>query len=241
MKNCFLLFLLASASLFAQDRKLLNGKVISDFDSTAGIYVINKATEATVLTNADGYFAINTCAGDTLVFSAVQFNEKRVTVLDEDINNGFLFVGLKPYKHQLDELVIVDYSHINSYSLGLVEKGKTPPTPAERKLNTASAFKNNPMGLDPILNLISGRTANLKRALATEKKEQLMAKIDYLYTSDDIRDEFKIPEKYVRGFVYYIVENKFFVNAMKAKNEKMAKFLMHGLAVKYLELIADAK
>ena len=238
LKNSLPLLLLAfTTTLFAQGRKPLNGKVISDFDALDGIYIINKSTEHAVTTSQGGYFTIEAQPCDTLVISAVQFAPKSVAMTEEHFEVSLLIVPLEIQSRELRELIIGDYSHINAESLGLVPAGQTQYTPAEKKLATASKFRMNPMGLDPIINMFSGRTAMLKKAAETEKQEDLMEKIHYIYTAQDIMDQFKIPADYVRGFVFYIVENKYFANAINTKNDNMAKFLMAGLATKYLDLI----
>jgi len=241
LKNCFLLLLtLASVTLYAQERKPISGKVVSDFDDLEGIYVINKNADKSVLTSRGGYFNIPATVNDTLVFSSLQFEAKTVVVCEENTNADLLFVPLEVLHRELNELVIVDYSHIiNTETLGLVPKGQKQYTPAEKKLATASKFKMNPLGLDPIINMFSGRTAMLRDAADIEKKEDLMEKINYIYTAEDIVAKLKIPADYVRGFVFYVVENKYFSNAMNARNENMAKFLLAGLATKYLALINE--
>jgi len=234
-----ILFLLSFsfAAVYAQERKPLSGKVTSDFDDLEGIYVINKNADRSITTTRGGYFTINAQVNDTLIFSSIQFNAKEVVVQEENFSSNLLFVPLQTLNRELDELVIVDYSYINSESLGLVPKGQKQYTPAERKLATATNYKMNPMGLDPLINGLSGRTAMLKKAYETEKKEDLMEKINYIYTEESIVAQLKIPLEYVRGFIYFVVENKHVANAIKDKNETMAKFLMSGLAGKYLSLL----
>ena len=234
-----ILFLLSFsiAAVYAQERKPLSGKVTSDFDDLEGIYVINKNADRSVTTTRGGYFTINAQVTDTLIFSSIQFNAKEVVVTQESFGPTLFFVPLKTMSRELDELVIVNYNHINSESLGLVPKGQKQYTPAERKLATATNYKMNPMGLDPLINGLTGRTAMLKKAYETEKKEDLMQKINYIYTEDVIVAQLKIPLEYVRGFIYFVVENKYVTKAIKEKNETMAKFLMSGLAVKYLSLL----
>jgi hypothetical protein len=232
---------LITVTAVAQERKPLKGKVISDFDALDGIYVINKTDEATVVTARGGYFTINAQPNDTLVFSAIQFEAKDVALSEKDFGGDLLFVPLKVHTRDLEELVINDYKHINSESLGLVPKGQKQYTPAERKLATASKWKMNPMGLDPVINMLSGRTAMLKKAAETEKKELLIERISYLYSDEDIVAMFKVPQEYVKGFVFYVVENNYFVKALNSQNESMVEFLLNGLAGKYLELIADEK
>jgi hypothetical protein len=228
-----------SSALFAQQRSPLSGKVTSDFDTLEGIYVINKSTETSVSTTRGGYFTISARVGDTLIFSALQFEARDIVVRENDFCNDLLFVPLATRNHELDELVIIDYSHINAESLGLVPRGQKQYTPAERKVATASSFKMNPMGLDPLINMFSGRSAMLKKAAEIEKMEDLMQEINYIYTEDELVRKFKIPLDYVKGFVFYIVENKHFANAIRSKNENMAKFLLAGLADKYIALLNE--
>ena len=46
----------------------------------------------------------------------------------------------------------------------------------------------------------------------------------------------KIPEDYVDGFLFYVIENERFVKAMKDKNKTMATFILSELAVEYLKV-----
>ena len=242
MKNSVLLaFLMFSAASVAQGRQPLKGKVVSDFDDLEGIYVINRATEATVATTRGGYFTISAQPNETLVFSALQFEARDIVVSDEDFGEDLLFVPLAVHTRERDEVVVNDYRHLNAESLGVVPKGQVRYTPAERKLATASKWKMNPLGLDPLINMFSGRTAMLQKAKETEKKEALIEKMRYLYSDDDIMALFKIPQEYVSGFLFFIVENNYFVKAVKEENEERIQFMMTGLAVKYLENIADEK
>jgi hypothetical protein len=234
-----LIIVFITAGSFAQNRKPLSGKVTSDFDSLEGVYVINKSADKSVTTTRGGYFTINAQVNDTLVFSALQFEAKDVVVKEADFRDKLFFVPLDPFNRELDELVIINYSHINAVSLGLVPTNQEQFTPAERRLATASKSRMNPLGLDPIINAFSGRTAMLQKVAATEKKEDLMQKINYIYTEEELVNKFRIPLDYVQGFVFYIVENKYFANAIKDKNENMAKFLLSGLAEKYIALLNE--
>lgn len=238
-KLFFITALFSSFMLSAQERKPLKGKVTSDSDDLEGIYVINRNTEATVATARGGYFTISAQPNDTLIFSAAQIEAVKVIVKESDFGEDLLFVPVKAMIHELDPVVLTEYRNITSESLGLVPIGQKQYTPSERKLATASAWKMNPMGLDPVINAITGRTAMLEKAAETAKKEDLMEKISYIYSEEDIISEFKIPLEYVRGFIFYVIENRHFVAALKAKNLTMAKFLLGELSVKYLQLLKE--
>jgi hypothetical protein len=242
LKNLFFLVSIAATSvLTAQQRTPLNGKLKSDAEDLEGIYIINKTADFSVTTTRGGYFTIPAIPSDTIIFSAVNIIAKEIVLDEADVKSTLLIVPVEKYVHQLEELIIVDYSHINAESLGLVPKGQKQYTSSEKRLLTASSSRMNPMGLDPLFNALSGRTKMLKKANETAKKEVLMEKIDYIYTEEELITKFNIPQEYVRGFVYYLVEDDNFARALKNKNETMAKFLMSGLAGKYLELIKDEK
>jgi len=123
--------------------------------------------------------------------------------------------------------------------LGIIPKAQKSYTQAERRLTTAGSGHLNPMGLDPILNLFSGRTAMLKKELEVETKEFLLLQLDNVYDKEFFVKNLKIPEENVKGFQYYIVENTSFVSILKSKNKSMTTFLIGELALKYNKIICD--
>ncbi|WP_294820067.1 hypothetical protein [uncultured Flavobacterium sp.] len=60
-----------------------------------------------------------------------------------------------------------------------------------------------------------------------------------MFTEVEIMHEFAIPREYVNGFVYYIAEDAALAAAVKSGNTGHVKFLMSGLAEKYLKMISD--
>jgi hypothetical protein len=146
----------------------------------------------------------------------------------------------------LYEVKINEYKDINAVSLGIISSKTKHYTPAERKLKTASDSDaqigtNTSIGLDPILNWMSGRTTMLKNEVEVEKKELMLTKIQNLYEAEYFVETLKIPEDFVKGFQYYIIENTSFVSTLNAKNKSIATFLMGELAVKYINIIVNEK
>lgn len=223
----------------AQERTALSGKVTSVAEDLEGIYVINKNTEESAATGNGGYFTILARSNDTLIFSSIQFEARQVVLVESDFTADIFLISLEPAVHRLEEVRIVDYRHINAESLGLVPKGQKQYTHAEKKLATASSGKMNPMGLDPLINGISGRTAMLKAAAEAAKKEEIIEKISYIYSEEDIAEKLSIPIEYVKGFLFYVAEHKYLAKAIEEKNTTLAKFLLDGLALKYLELLQE--
>ena len=85
--------------------------------------------------------------------------------------------------------------------------------------------------------MFSGRTKMLKGEVEIEKKEFMLEKISRLYEDSYFIDKLKIPPINIKGFQYYIIEDKEFVAALNSKNKTLATFLMGQLAVDYLELL----
>jgi len=233
-------FLLLFLVTFAQGQtasisKIINGKVTSSYNDLESIYLINLKTEKSTLTEKGGYFSIHANVGDTLLFSSVQFKGLKVALKESDFTSNLFFVKMEPIVRFLDEVKINEFKNINAVSMGIISPFTKHYTPAERKLYTATSGG----GIDPILNWMSGRTAMLKKEKEVEKKETLMDKVERWYETKYFTQTLKIPEGYVKGFEYYIVEDAKFAEAVKSKNKTMATFIMNDLAVQYKGLLKE--
>jgi hypothetical protein len=226
-----------------QDRTMVNGKIISNTNDLEGVYVVNAQTEVMVTTTADGTFSIMAKPGDTLVFSSIQFKEKRVLLTSENFTDLSFTVKLNLVMHQLQEVIVKRYDNINAEALGIVPSNQKTYTEAERKLRTATDLDahlglGGSISLDPILNVFSGRSAMLKKEVAVEKKEFFMKLLENMFSMDHFVNRLKIPNEYVKGFEYYAVENDKFTNILSSKNKTSTEFLLAELAVKYKEILA---
>ena len=224
----------------ATSDKILKGKVTSDVYDLEGIYIINLKTEKATTTTSGGYFFILVSAGDSLMLSSVHFKGLRIAFSSSDIERDLVFVKMQPLVTQLEEVKVFQYKNINAVALGIIPKGQKSYTEAERKLRTATGLDaqiglNTSLSIDPLFNLLSGRTAMLLKELEVEKKESLLRQIENMFDKEYFVNKLKIPEEYVRGFQYYIVENNRFVATLNEKNKTMATFLMGALATKYSE------
>lgn len=246
---CFLvLFLFQTGWSQTAERAILKGRIISNTNDLEGVYVINAQTEVMANTTADGGFSIMAKIGDTLVFSSIQFKENRVLLKPENFSDLDFTVKLNLLMHQLQEVIIKRYDNINAVALGIVPSGQKSYTPAERKLQTATALNptanagtmaGGSISADPLFNFFSGRTAMLKKEVAVEKKEFFMRLLENMFTLDHFVDRLKIPLEYVKGFEYYAVENESFIKILDSKNKTSTEFLLGELAVKYKEIIAS--
>lgn len=241
----FAFIVFVSQSVTSQNEQMLFGKVVSGDAGVANTFVINKSKGTEVKTNLYGDFSSTASPGDVLIIYNIKINSREFKLTEDSFKTQPFIITVSYHAYELDELVIEE--KISSETLGIVPKGQKQNTPRERRLFTAGDFKpihllgllGGSLNVDALINKINGRTNKLKKEIALEQKTSFMDKINNIYTEEDIVTEFKIPKEHVQGFVFYVAEDAEFTAAMKAKNDTMAKFLMTGLAVKYLKLITN--
>lgn len=249
IKLCLFFILIITHAILAQElgRTVLNGKINANTMDLEGVYVINLKTEKSSITEKDGHFSIAAAPCDTLLFSAIQLKEMRIVLEQKDFQEGLFLVKMESNITQLREIIVKRYDNINAVALGISPSGIKHLTQAERHLKTATALNptanagsmaGGSIGLDPLLNLLSGRTAMLKKELEAESKWSFINQIDNMFNEDYFRKTLKIPSEYIKGFEYYIVENGRFTTVLKSKNKTNIEFLMVSLAEKYNEIIA---
>lgn len=245
----FVFFVLFVTAAWAQESIpiKLSGMVRTDFATAEGFYVINLKTEQAVITDNGGYFSISAAVGDSLLFSAAQFSAIRIVLNAHDFQDKLFIVQMEPIMNQLNEVVIRRYDNINAASLGIIPFNQKSYTAAERKLKTATGLNatatagsmaGGSISVDPLLNLISGRTAMLKKELIIEKKEFYLKQLDIMFDKNHFVNKLKIPLDYVKGFEYYAVENDQFTKILGSNNLISTEFLLAELARKYNEIIS---
>ena len=180
---------------------------------------------------------------DTLAIETNNVFSGRIIINEKDFAR-LLIVELGTY--ELEEVVIDNI--LSPEELGLVPKGQKQYTPAEKKLITAGEIKSaldvvailtGGKSFDAVINAVTGKTKRLKKELKTEKKVLLINEATALYNKEEIVKTLNIPEEYVEGFLFYAVEDETFALAVNEKNDNKAKFILSGLAVKYLEILAE--
>lgn len=238
--SCFFIFI-AIQQVFAQQAFTENlfGEVRMNDFPVEGVFVINKNTEEGVETDQDGFFSIKVKLGDVLVFSSIQTKVKELVIEEEHILNPLNKIQLHASVNLLREVVIRNYKGINSRALGIIPQETKSYTAAERKLKTATDLKGQGgVSLDPLLNVISGRTAMLKKELAVEQKEVFLRLLEEMFDRNHFVNNLSIPSDYVKGFEYYAVDNIYFTRILKSKNKTTTEFLLGELALKYKDIIA---
>jgi len=76
--SLLLLVLIFQLNSFAQNEIFIEGKIISDIENLENIYIYNKRSNDFTLSNIDGFFSTLVRLNDTLIFSGIQFVEKKI-------------------------------------------------------------------------------------------------------------------------------------------------------------------
>lgn len=242
MKNyLYILLLLFSQFVVSQNDSIIKGKIIVETNDNEGVTIVNISNKTNTTSGNGGYFKIKAKVNDTIIFSALHLVAKKHIVTKKDYGKDLLFIKLDIYTKHIKEIMITSDSRITSESLGLVPKGQKQYTPAERRIKTAGDFDgqfglNTAFSVDPIINAITGRTKQLKAELEVERKEFLQQKINTNFDAEYIMNQLHIPEEYVEGYVFYIVEDEELKAAAKAKNKTLLSFRMSALAAEYLKI-----
>ena len=225
----------------SQNDSIVKGKIIVETNDNDGITIVNISNKTNTISGNGGYFKIKAKINDTIMFSAIHLVGKKHVVTKKDFGKDLLFIKLEIYTRHIKEIMVTNADDITAESLGLVPKGQKKYTPAERRLKTAGDWAGNGvdgalLSLDPLINGLTGRTKQLKAELEVERKEFLQNKINANFDSEYIMNQLHIPEEYVEGYVFYIVEDAQLKEAVKAKNKTLITFRMSALAVDYLKL-----
>ncbi|WP_298155369.1 hypothetical protein [Flavobacterium sp.] len=234
---------------FAQQEKMLTGRVIVKDGSAKEVHVVNVANESESVSDDSGNFKISAKADDVLVFSSAKLDFQRLIVDQQIYDSGVLEITMTSKATNLDEVEVVNYNKFNAVDLRILSNKPKSYTPAERRLRTAGDFKPiqllgiiaGGMEFDPIINAINGKTKRLKALVKQEKKELLLLKISETYSDEFFVNEMKIPADYVKGFKYYLAEDPEFTAIFVQKNREATKFVTAKLAVLFNQSLSDEK
>lgn len=236
-----LLIALFTLSLSAQDRKTLQGVVVIGDARVPGVFIINKSAGTEAKTDARGNFTIQAKNGDRLtVYSA--FTEDRDFYISQDAFKQVPYMlAVEAKTTQLETVIVNDTLSIIQPVIGTKEY-----TVAERRVNAGGAVKVRTMEdqgggvaipLDAVLN--GGKAKTLKRELATEQLEKVVARIRALYTNEEIVQTLHIPAGKEDAFVYFAAEDEALTKTFNDNNADQARLRLAELSQQYIGLQAE--
>ncbi|OPZ01948.1 MAG: TonB-dependent Receptor Plug Domain protein [Bacteroidetes bacterium ADurb.BinA395] len=136
-KNILLLmFCLIGMNIIHAQQLSIQGVIIDKKtgEPLIGASVLEKGTTNGTITNYDGNFSITVSKGATLVFSYIGYNEKEITVQ----NQNFLRIELEESTKLLDEIVVVGYGTQKAKDL-------TAPISTVKGTDLSKQITSNPM------------------------------------------------------------------------------------------------
>lgn len=245
MKNLclFLLF-----PMFSFGQTLFKGEIANSGD-TEGIHVFNKTFHKYTITDDKGRFEIEVKQNDTIVFSALQYQLKRLVVTKNVLSNGYQYILLEEQINELDAVYIkpklsgdllADTQRIKTKelftakTLGLPNAHVIPPTPSERKLYTAT-HSSGGLPIDALINAISGRTKMLKKQVQLQRKSNLEQSVYDVFENTMLYD-FKIPKSKIYDFLYYASSDKIFTDVVKTNSNIIIYDFLQAKSKTYLEM-----
>lgn len=232
-----LLFVIAAfTQAYAQveERSLLRGKVMYRNSNVQNENVINVTTEMGVITNTDGEFAINVKEGDELVFTALNYQIKRVRITKEILENNRLVVEVNEKVTELDEVVVtpenqeafikVKNEEFKEYHYELDETSKVQNialSQTERGMQNGVNFVNI---FKAIYNGIKGEDGE------TVETKQLKVSdvLRHVYDDKFFVQDLQLPQDQIDAFLYYCDSRLPAQSLLKKTNEfELIDFLVN--------------
>ncbi|QYA25491.1 hypothetical protein G3I01_08210 [Gramella sp. MT6] len=211
----FFLFLLQVEQLKAQQREILVGKVVVDSSQNlSGIHVVNLTGETGTTTNEEGIFKIPAIEGDTLYFSSLQFEHKRVVVRRSFFEN-FLTIIMREKYNELDEVQIDDIklSGVLMKDLDKIPKSEHEklgipfPKPRRTSLQLAVQSAKNGGPLLTVINTLNGKIKQLEKAEENNERSIMVNKGLDLVGKFFFVLQLDLKESEIINFLFYCVDD----------------------------------
>jgi hypothetical protein len=235
-KLLFLLVLISSIA-WSQNVKVLKGKIVVNSKDLQGINIRNLTSKKEVVSLDEGLFSIMAKPGDTLLFTAIQLEPKKIVVEKEDFDYLPFFVRMDVKVIRLNE-VIIEKSSITAESLGLVRKGMKIQSQEERAVKRYYTAQTGP--LEALIYAIDGTAKRRKKEIvAVVGNQRLRHKLELMFDQSYFVDELKIPSEHLYGFYVFASENKGLANVVQQKNKWLIKFELIKMATEYIKRLSD--
>lgn len=206
----YLLIFLFGTVCWSQDdgRRILRGQVLYRNTIVPNENVINATSEMATITNGRGEFAIMVKKDDELVFTAVNYQLKVVTITDAILKNNRLVVEVNEKITELDEVIVTPDQQERFIQL----KNKILKEEFEYETDRSTeveniAFSDTERGMQNGLNFVG-----IYKALAKILKKD--------------RDEEKAPLK-MSEVLRQVYDDEFFVLDLQVPQDQIEAFLFY--------------
>ena len=155
--------------------------------------------------------------------------EESLTVLDEVVVTPYNLSG----DISKDLLVIKTDPIVTAQTIGLPNAFVRVPSKAERELFAATA--NPIMGLDPLLNAITGRTKMLKERVARNNLYARTQRVREFYPDSIFRIDLKIPESKIDDLLYFCEVDSSFQTVVDSRDQLKIWEFIRRKSISYRE------
>ena len=108
---------------FSQEKyTLISGKIISYNKTVSDVHILNLNTKMGTVSNDKGEFELMVSLNDTLLFSSIEYERKKIRVTGNFIKYKKIVVDLIPSLNELDEIFIEGLTGSLSYDINKVPK-----------------------------------------------------------------------------------------------------------------------
>lgn len=196
----------------AQDdeRQILRGQVLYRNTIVPNENVINATSEMATITNDRGEFAIRVKKDDQLVFTAVNYQLRVVTVTDSILKNNRLVVEVNEKITELDEVIVTP----EQQERFLAMKSKVLQEQYEYEIDRSSevqnaAFReNSQQQIQDGLNFVGIYKALSKLMKKEEEEEKAPLKMSevlrQVYDDEFFVLDLKLPQDKIDAFLFYL-------------------------------------
>ncbi len=217
-----ILSLVLSATIHSQvERSTITGTIKSDAIDLENIHIINKNSNIGTITDVYGKFLIRVKENDTLTFSGIQFENKKIVISNFDAMRKSLTINLISKVNQLDEVLLRKPKNI-AMDLGLPNAGKKPLTKLEARevyysqasitFVILSTLLNKKGNIEDLYHVISGnrkRDRKLKALIEADKlveyNQKVIREMRSYYKDAFFITTLQIPKEKINHFIEYCV------------------------------------
>lgn len=118
--------LLVFSKLYAQKYQLLKGKIEHPNLILGGIHVVNISRGTTEITDMMGYFEISVAVGETLLFTGIQFKDRKLEISQDIFTSDLITVHMDAFINELAEVVVKPHDLSGSLNNDLKTVPKKP-------------------------------------------------------------------------------------------------------------------
>lgn len=236
------LLLLMPLLFFAQQRELLQGRVISDTIKAEYLNVKNISANVATVTDGEGKFVIHARVGDTLKVSGIIIKEVYVQLKQQDFNDALVVIKVQNNITVLDEVLINGLTGNLAVDSKNAKIPKVDPRFDVAEINKGlyvNSIAGNGRGMDfmAIGRMISGPPKPKfipHQVFVTEKP--FATAVRELYSEVFFTDTLKISKEDIASFLHYCDEGEKVRYLLNPNNEFSLISYLSVKSKQYLKL-----